>query len=193
MTMVGPRWIGALLVSLSGLTLAAFFFRAGSVEEAAPKRVPPAAAGEVRSADLEAIPAVETAAARPDEPAPRAVARALHRTAREEGYREAKEATWEGTLSGQVLSPEGPVANMTVRVEWVLALEPDREEIARLKRAGARRDKDGAWWAKAFAMTDESGCFQIDGLPAVPLRVHAGNTTLQAQLGGIAQIRTERP
>ena len=193
MTKTGPRWIGALLVSLSGLTVATFAFRAGSVAESAPKRAASVTTNYGSAAGLESIPVVEPAAAQAPDPEPRASVSGAHRKARDEGYREAREATWEGTLSGQVVSSEGPIANMTVRVEWVLALQPDREEIARLKRAGARRDKDGAWWAKALAMTDESGCFQIEGLPAVPLRVHAGSTTQQAQVGGYAQIRTERP
>jgi len=193
MTMTGPRWIGALLVSLSGLTVATFAFRAGSIEESAPKRTVPVTTSEGGAAEPGSIPAEEPAAAQAPEPAARASVSVQHRKARDEGYREAREATWEGTLSGQVVSSEGPLANLTVRVEWVLALQPDHEEIVRLKRIGARRDKDGSWWAKALALTDESGCFQIDGLPAVPLRVHAGSTTQQAQVGGYAQIRTERP
>jgi len=196
MTTTGTRCLGALLGSLSLLTVATFLSRAERAEPPLPKRSSRAATGDGSPAAPEAppeVPAAERVPLEAPEPGPRASVPAGHRQARDEGYREAREATWEGTLSGQVLSPEGPLANLTVRVEWVLALQPDREEIVRLKRAGARRDKDGAWWAKALAMTDESGFFQIEGLPAVPLRVHAGSTTQQAQVGGTALIRTERP
>jgi hypothetical protein len=115
------------------------------------------------------------------------------RAARDDGYREAREATWEGDLTGQVITPEGPLANQAVLVEWPLALSPDADEVARLKRAGARRDHDGAWWARVQAQTDDSGFFRVEGLPAVPLRVRVGGATQRAEVGGFAQIRTERP
>ena len=194
MTLNRTRWFGALLVSLAGLTIASFLLRGETVEVQAPKRVAPVVSS------YGSLPQTEPAVLMdPIEgpPPPEFVGAARgpveHRKARDEGYREAREATWEGTLSGQVVSPEGPLTNMTVRVEWVLALQPDHAEIAKLKRAGARRDKDGAWWARTLAMTDETGCFHIEGLPAVPLRLHAGNTTQQAQVGAFTQIRTDRP
>jgi hypothetical protein len=115
------------------------------------------------------------------------------RKARDEGYREAREASWEGSLSGRVVSAGGPVANFAVRVEWVLAHQPDPAEVTRLKRVGARRDRDGTWWARSMAMTDESGGFLVEGLPAVPLRVHAGNVTQMAQVGGFTQLHIEPP
>lgn len=187
MTVSEARWTMILLAALAGLTLATALVHVGTPAERAPLRAAP-----VRPAD-ETPPLIpEAAPARPPslpaDPVP-----VIRRKARDEGYREAREASGEGALAGQVISSEGPIANIAVRVEWVLALEPGRGEIARLKRAGARRDPDGVWWARALVQTDESGCFLFEGLPAVPLRLHAGSTTQQVQVGGFARIRTERP
>jgi hypothetical protein len=189
----GVRWTGAILASMAGLTIASFFLHAGSREErpAAPRPVLAAKYGAPTGPDPTPAP---SPAEQP--PAPAAAVPALsveHRPATAEGYREAREATWEGAVSGQVLSSEGPLANFTVQAEWLLELKPDRDEAARLKRAGARRDRDGAWWARALAETDESGCFRFEGLPAVPVRLRAGSVTQQVQVGGFAQLRTERP
>jgi hypothetical protein len=196
MTNPGTRWTAVLLAASAGLTLATILLHAGMTEER-----PVVRASAARAID-DAAPPRQEVSATPSSPAPVTGVPPIaptgplsveRRRARDEGYREAREASWEGTLAGQVLSSEGPIANLTVRVEWVLALQPDRDEIARLKRAGAHRDHDGAWWARALAQTDESGCFLFEGLPAVPLRLHAGSATQQVQLGSFAQIRTERP
>lgn len=178
------RWTLPLMAAVTILAVAGAAFRGGAEPEEKPVRKAPA----LRAAHRGIETREEVAA--PVEPA---AAPAERRKPRDEGYREAREATWEGALSGQVVSPEGPLAGFTVRVEWLLARQPDREEAARLKRGGARRDRDGTWWASATASTDESGCFTVEGLPAVPLRVHAGSTVQQAQVGTFARLATERP
>lgn len=186
------RWTMVLVGLLAVLSFASLTLRDGAVERKPdPRQEPavPAVSSTTSSASAEPgalLPEPLIAPEAPRVPTER-------RKARDEGFREAREAAWEGDLSGCVTSPEGPVANLTVRVEWVLAHQPDREEIVRLKRVGARRDKDGTWWARVLASTDETGCFRFEGLPSVPLRLHAGRTTQQVQVGGFAQIRTERP
>ena len=177
------RWTGGLLASLAGLTIASFLLHAAGGGPAAP--APRAAAA---ATEPEPAPPPER-----DEPVPPSAVVVEHRSASEDGYREAREATWEGTLTGQVLSPDGPIANLAVRAEWLLALRPDRDEIARLKRAGARRDRDGAWWAGMLASTDEDGCFRFENVPAVPVRLRAGAVTRRAEVGGFTELRTERP
>jgi hypothetical protein len=187
------RWTLVLMGGLAVLSFAGLTLREAAVERPAP---PPSPAAIVKTsysgtstADVDVVTAPPAPIIAPEPPR----VPVERRKARDEGYREAREASWEGELSGCVTSSEGPLANLTVRVEWVLSHQPDREEIARLKRVGARRDKDGTWWARVLALTDEAGCFRFEGLPAVPLRLHAGSTTQQAQVGGFAQVRTERP
>jgi hypothetical protein len=110
-----------------------------------------------------------------------------------EGYREAKESTWEGSITGTVVTPGGPRAGVLVKAEWVAAFNPDSQEAARLRRGGFRRDRDGVWWAKAVGVTDESGFFTIDGLPGVPLRVSAGRRFQMARAGTAIYLRTGNP
>lgn len=175
------RWTLILAGPLAVLAAAAL--RGGSEETAGPAK------SRFSSTDPGATAATEPQASAEASTPPSQE----RRSARVEGYREAREAFWEGSVSGRVVSAEGPVANYAVRVEWVLAHQPDRGETARLKRAGARRDRDGTWWARAMALTDESGGFLVEGLPAVPLRVRAGGVIETAQVGGFVQLRIERP
>jgi len=137
---------------------------------------PPAASAEAEP------PAALVAAAAPD-----------RSSAWTEGYREAKESTWEGSICGTVVTPEGPGAGVLVKVEWVLAFKPDAQEAARLRRGGARRDRDGVWWARAVGVTDESGFFTIDGVPGVPVRVGAGRRFQMARAGTAIYLRTGNP
>lgn len=95
-----------------------------------------------------------------------------------------------GSLSGQVTSPEGPVSGALVKVEWIAAVHPAAEEALRLKRGGARRDRDGVWWWTVRAATDEAGFFSIDGLPAVELRVRAGGQVQSVRAGQSILLRT---
>jgi hypothetical protein len=96
----------------------------------------------------------------------------------------------EGTLSGHVTSPEGPLSGALVKVEWVAAVRPTPEEALRLRRGGARRDREGVWWWTVQAATDEAGFFSIDGLPAVELRVRAGGQVQTVRAGQAVQLRT---
>jgi hypothetical protein len=188
----GVRWTLALMAALSALAIAGAAYRSGEEEKEPPARkAPPPPVRSYGGVEIrEETPAVVPETPPPPAPPPRPVE---PRAPRNDGYREAREASYEGTLSGQVVTPEGPATGMTVRVEWMLAQQPARDEIVKLKRIGARRERDGSWWAHAMASTDESGCFTLEGLPAVPLRIHAGSTVQQAQVGSFARISTERP
>ena len=79
------------------------------------------------------------------------------------------------------------------RQSVVAAFHPGAEDLARLKRGGARRDRDGVWWSRANAVTDEAGRFFVDGLPSVQMRVHAGGRTEITQPGSAVLIRTGNP
>jgi len=185
------RWTGAILASLAVLSVASFLLHPEAEGgRPAPARKPAPVAVVVPEPEPPASVRAEAPVIRPEPSFPPPAER---RAARDDGYREAREATWEGDLTGQVVTPEGPLANQAVLVEWPLALSPDAGEAARLKRAGARRDHDGAWWARVLAQTDDSGFFRVEGLPAVPLRVRVGSATQRAEVGDFAQIRTERP
>jgi hypothetical protein len=109
------------------------------------------------------------------------------------GYREAGETGGEGTLTGHVLTPEGPMAGGLVNVEWVMAFRPTSEEARRLRLGGARRDRDGVWWGKMRAVTDEAGFFSVDGLPTVQLKVSAGGRAQSARVGQNVLLRTGNP
>jgi hypothetical protein len=109
------------------------------------------------------------------------------------GYREAGEAGGEGTLMGQVLTPEGPMVGGLVNVEWVMAFRPTSEEARRLRLGGARRDRDGVWWGRIRAVTDESGFFSVDGVPAVQVKVSAGGRAQSARPGQNVLLRTGNP
>jgi hypothetical protein len=75
----------------------------------------------------------------------------------------------------------------------VAAIRPEAGEAAKLKRGGLRRDRDGVWWSRARAVTDEGGYFSVEGLPSVPLRIHAGGRTQDARTGMSVQLRTGSP
>lgn len=181
----GTRWTLLLMAGVTALAIAVATFRGGGEEEKPVRRPPLSVYGSYESQEPTTAPvAVEPV----PPPAP-----VESRKPAGDVYREAHEATWEGSLSGQVMSPEGPLAGFSVSIEWVLARRPDRDEAAKLKRGGARRDRDGTWWGRAVATTDDSGCFTVEGLPAVPLRVHAGSAVQQAQVGTFARLQTERP
>jgi hypothetical protein len=46
------------------------------------------------------------------------------------------------------------------------------------------------WWWKARAVTDETGFFSFDGLPAVQLKVSAGGQAQSARPGQTVLLRT---
>jgi len=182
-----------MALTVGVLAVAGVLARGGGEEPRAPERAKKTTAAPAESS-YGALPTKEsTRMPEPLAPAPVEPLPAARAAPPSEGYREAREASWEGSLSGQVMSSGGPVAGLVVRVEWMLARNPDRDDITRMKRIGARRERDGSWWAKALATTDDAGCFTLDGLPAVPLRIHAGNVVQQGQVGAFAQIRAERP
>jgi hypothetical protein len=183
------RWTATLALVLGVLAIAAGRARSGTPADE-PKAVPkpkpaagyaPALAAEPTTADVPEVPALEPA------PSP------VRFSAREDGYREAKEGVSEGSLSGRVVCSGGPIPGVGVRAEWVMAYAPDRSEIQRLKRIGARRDRDGTWWARAVAVTDDGGGFRFEGLPAVPLRLRVGSSIQKSQVGEYATIRVEAP
>jgi len=87
-------------------------------------------------------------------------------------------------------SQPGPLSGALVKVEWVAAVRPSAEEALRLKRGGARRDREGVWWWSVGAATDEAGFFSIDGLPGVELRVRAGGQVQKVRAGQAVQLRT---
>lgn len=178
----GRRWTTALTLSLIALAIgAAWSRRPGGPEPMLPKPTRRAAASvtapEIAPLVLPEAPAPLGASAPP----------------RADGFQEAKEASWEGPLSGQVLAPDGPLRGAMVKVEWVAAFRPGPEEILRLKRGGARRDRDGVWWLKALAVTDDAGCFSLDGLPAVQLKITAAGKIQTARPGQNVLLRTGNP
>ena len=183
------RWTATLALVLGVLAIAAGWARSG-----APAEEPKVVSKPKPATGYTPAPVVEpTITEVPKVPTTESAPPAIRLTAREEGYREAKEGIGEGGLSGQVLSSGGPVPGIGVRAEWLMAVAPDRAEIQRLKRSGARRDRDGSWWARAVAVTDDSGGFRFEGLPAVPLRLRVGSATLKSQIGEYATIRVEAP
>jgi len=183
------RWTATLALVLGVLAFAAGRARSGAPAEQT-KLVPkPAPAAGYAPAPV----AEPTAVDLPEVLLPESAPPAIRLSAREEGYRQAKEGIGEGGLSGRVVSPGGPVPGIGVRAEWLMAIAPDRAEIQRLKRSGARRDRDGTWWARAVAVTDDSGGFRFEGLPAVPLRLRVGSSILKSQIGEYATIRVEAP
>jgi hypothetical protein len=186
------RWTATLSLVLGVLAIAAGLARRGAPAEE-PKGRPKTESTSAYAPTPAAKPMTAEVLEVPADPAPESEPAAIRLTAREEGYREAKEGIGEGGLSGQVVCPGGPVPGIGVRAEWVMAVAPDRGEIQRLKRIGARRDRDGTWWARAVAVTDDSGGFRFEGLPAVPLRLRVGSSIQKSQIGEYATIRVEAP
>jgi len=186
------RWTATLALVLGVLAIAAGWARSGAPAEepkVRPKSEP--AAGYAPAPPKEPTAAVVPEV--PADPTPESAPPSIRLSALEEGYREAKEGIGEGGLSGQVVSQGRPVPGIGVRAEWLMAIAPDRAETQRLKRSGARRDRDGTWWARAVAVTDDSGGFRFEGLPAVPLRLRVGSSILKSQIGEYATIRVEAP
>jgi hypothetical protein len=183
------RWTATLALVLGVLAIAAGLARSGApAEEPKVRPKPEPAAGYT------AVPVAEPAAADlPEVPVLESAPPAIRLSAREEGYWEAKEGIGEGGLSGQVVSSGGPVPGIGVRAEWLMSTAPDRAEVQWLKRGGARRERDGTWWARAVAVTDDSGGFRFEGLPAVPLRLRVGSSIQKSQIGEYATIRVEAP
>src|SRR5438874_1873568 len=97
------------------------------------------------------------------------------------------------TRGGSSESPGFRKPEAALSVSPVAAFHPGAEDLARLKRGGARRDRDGVWWSRANAVTDEAGRFFVDGLPSVQMRVHAGGRTEITQPGSSVLIRTGIP
>jgi len=181
MTIHGPRWTAALALTLVAIAIGAAWSRPrGTGPRPAPTRTPAPAtpAASIVETTEEAPAVVETPAAAPN---------------RLEGFRAAKEAPSPAPLSGHVVTSEGPLTNAVVKVEWVAAIRPDREEALRLKRGGARRDREGVWWWKALAVTDDAGFFSLDGLPAVQLRITAAGQVQTAQPGQAILVRAGNP
>jgi hypothetical protein len=172
-------WTVGLLLALGLLAGIAAWMRGGA-EEATRRR---SAAVAATTPDPGEVPTVASAEPEPPAEAP----------SRLQEFQEAGTALWEAALSGQVLTPQGPQEGMLVKVEWVAAFHPGVEEAVRLKRAGARRDREGVWWWRANAVTDGGGYFSVEGLPAVPLKVRAGGRTQIAHPGSSVLLRTGNP
>lgn len=182
-----------LVLALSLLGSAVVGLRGRSPEEARPSPARRKASSEslsepeVTTAVLPAEPeraGSPPVAPQPDPPEGR-------RTAWDQGFRESRSAGWEGSLTGQVLSPQGPVSGVRVMIEWVAAFKPPADESLRLKRGRSRPDRDGTWWSKAETVTDERGYFSIDGVPGVQVRVKAGGRTVTAQPGAVVVLRLD--
>src|SRR6185503_589414 len=190
MKSISLRWTWGLLIASSLLVGVATWTRGREERPAGPRpRV------GVRPTRPPAGPQETSLAPDPLPPPPReAIAPGpVPSAAWSNGYREADETGGEGSLTGQVLAPEGPMIGGLVNVEWVMAFRPTPEEARKLRRGGARRDRDGVWWGKARAVTDESGFFSVDGLPAVQLKVSAGGKVQSARPGQTVLMRTGNP
>jgi len=185
------RWTSGLLLGFAVLTAVTAWRQPEAPDLPVPKKVSSYSGAPVVPAEAP-TPEIPIAPPAPP-PLPDLPSVSVRTPVREAGFRESKEATWEWTLTGQVVTTQGPVAGLLVKAEWVMAFHPNAEETAMLKRGGARRDKDGVWWGKAVASTNESGFFSMEGLPAVQLRVSSGRQFQIAQPGGTVQLRTELP
>jgi hypothetical protein len=168
-----------------GLAMALVFLAAAAASKRRrdPAPVTKLSKGEAASSTVGQVSGVE----KPEEPVESPTVRPASRV---EELRAVSPSGPEGTLSGHVTSPEGPLPGALVKVEWVAAVRPAPEEALRLKRGGARRDREGVWWWTVQAATDEAGFFSIDGLPAGELRVRAGGQVQTVRAGQAVQLRT---
>lgn len=185
------RWTSGLLLGFAALTAVTAWRQPEIAVLSVPRKLSSYASAPVLSDEPPILEAPSAPLSPP--PLPESPPVSVRTPARDAGFRESKEATSEWTLTGQVVTTQGAVAGLLVKAEWVMAFHPDAEETARLKRGGARRDKDGVWWGKAVASTDESGFFSMEGLPAVQLRVSSGRQFQIAPPGGTVRLTTELP
>lgn len=183
------RWTSGLLLASGVLVGVAVWTRGGDEAPIRPRpraevrrEPPPPAPKEIEIARVPDPPRQEAAAPGPLPPAAWA-----------DGYREAGEEGGEGLLMGQVFTSEGPLIGGLVNVEWVMAFRPTPDQARKLRRGGARRDRDGVWWGKARAVTDESGFFSVEGLPPVQLKVSAAGKALSARPGQTVLLRAGNP
>jgi len=187
------RWTAGILLPVGALAVAAVLARSGGAASFAPQRHPPPVAfSGPTPGEPEELPTPRSPAPVAADPAPPPSSPARS-SAWNEGYREAGESPGEGTLTGQVVTPDGPGAGRLVKAEWVMAFQPKPEDVARLKRAGAIRDRNGVWWGRRTAGTDDGGYFSIEGLPAVQLRITAGRDVQTARPGGSVVLRAGNP
>lgn len=189
------RWMLGLTLALSLLGSAVVGWRSRGPdpkdrEQRRLPALPPQAAQEDVEDDTTTLPAVPERTGPPpaqtDSGPPEG-----RRSAWEAGFREARSAGWEGSISGLVVSPAGPAAGVKVTIEWVAAFRPDPTEAARLRRGRGKPDRDGVWWSKTATTTDEQGCFSLDGIPGVQVRVKVGGRTVIGQPGGAVQVRLD--
>jgi hypothetical protein len=114
-------------------------------------------------------------------------------SALEEGFRQARDVGWDGSLSGVVATEAAAVGGQSVLIEWVAAFDPGPAERRRLRQTGAHRDAEGVWWGRKVVVTDDSGRFFVDGLPEVQLRIRAGGTIRISQPGNGVSLASDNP